>query len=63
MTAGPLPGEIDASRLPSLRNTRRPGKVVPVDIPDDASGFVHRTEYVYLPPAWFAGATPPRCPR
>ncbi|MBL3747930.1 hypothetical protein IQ261_27120, partial [Mycobacteroides abscessus subsp. massiliense] len=32
------------------------------DIPADASGFKHRGEYVYLPPAWFAGETPPRLP-
>jgi len=28
-----------------------------VDIPDTASGFVHREEYVYLPPTWFTGTT------
>lgn len=63
VTAGPLPHEVDASDLPSLRNTRPDtGKVVQVDIPDDASGFNHRSEYLYLPPAWFAGDTPPRLP-
>ena len=30
------------------------GQVVQVDIPDTGSGFNHRTEVVYLPPAWFA---------
>ena len=63
LTAGPLPDEVDASALPSLRNTDpSTGKVVKVDIPDDASGFKHRSEYVYLPPAWFAGDTPPHLP-
>jgi S-formylglutathione hydrolase FrmB len=63
VTAGALPHQIDASELPSLRNTTQDtGKVVEVDIPKDASGFKHRSEYVYLPPAWFAGPTPPKLP-
>lgn len=63
VTAGPLPDQVDATDRPALRGTNpSTGKVVPVDIPDDASGFAHRTEYVYLPPAWFAGATPPTLP-
>jgi S-formylglutathione hydrolase FrmB len=63
LTAGPLPDQVDAKDLAALRNTRPDtGKVVPVDIPDDASGFTHRREYVYLPPAWFSGATPPTLP-
>lgn len=63
LTAGPLPDQIDAGDLPGLRNTRpATGKVIAVDIPDDGSGFAHRREYVYLPPAWFSGATPPTLP-
>jgi len=63
LTAGPLPNEIDAADLPGLRNTvQATGKLVEVDIGSDASGFNHRSEYVYLPPAWFAGPTPPRLP-
>jgi S-formylglutathione hydrolase FrmB len=63
LTAGPLPNEIDAADLPDLRDTvQSTGKLVEVDIPNDASGFKHRSEYVYLPPAWFAGASPPRLP-
>jgi len=34
------------------------GALVPVTIPADASGFKHRTELVYLPPAWFAANAP-----
>lgn len=61
--AGPLPNQIAQSDLPGLRNTTQSrGRVVPVDVPDDVSGFAHRTEYVYLPPAWFAGPTPPVLP-
>ena len=38
------------------------GTVVPVSIPDPASGFKHRGELVYLPPAWYATDPPPRLP-
>ena len=63
LTAGPLPDQIDAADLAGLRNsTPTTGKLVKVDIPDTASGFKHRSEFVYLPPAWFAGPTPPRLP-
>jgi S-formylglutathione hydrolase FrmB len=63
VTAGPLPDQIDAGDLPGLRNsTPSTGKLVKVDIPDTASGFKHRSEFVYLPPAWFAGGTPPQLP-
>ncbi|WP_201274423.1 alpha/beta hydrolase family protein [Mycolicibacterium sp. CH28] len=63
LTAGPLPNQVDAADLPALRNTvQTSGKLVEVDIGSDASGFKHRSEYVYLPPAWFAGETPPRLP-
>ena len=63
LTAGPLPDQVDVEALPSLRNTEpETGKLVEVSIPDAASGFKHRSEYVYLPPRWFAGATPPRLP-
>ena len=63
LTAGPLPDQIDASQLAGLRNTTpSTGKLVKVSVPDEASGFKHRNEYVYLPPAWFAGNSPPRLP-
>ena len=55
VSAGPLPNEIDISELAGLRNSNPDtGKIVDVDIPGDVSGFKHRGEYVYLPPAWFA---------
>jgi S-formylglutathione hydrolase FrmB len=63
LTSGPLPDQTDISALDGLRNTHpETGKLVAVDIPDDASGFKHRREYVYLPPIWFAGTAPPRLP-
>ncbi|WP_163806037.1 alpha/beta hydrolase [Mycolicibacterium anyangense] len=63
LTAGPLPNQIDAAELPGLRNTvQTSGKLVEIDTGSQASGFAHRNEYVYLPPAWFAGPTPPKLP-
>jgi len=38
------------------------GTVVAVTIPGDESGFAHRTELVYLPPAWFRSSPPPTLP-
>ncbi len=63
VTAGPLPDQIDAKDLSQLRNTHQnAGKLVGIDIPRGVGNFSHRREYVYLPPAWFAGAMPPRLP-
>jgi S-formylglutathione hydrolase FrmB len=38
------------------------GTVTPVNIPAAASGFRHRGELVYLPPAWYATDPPPPLP-
>lgn len=56
---------IDESQLSTLQHTgERPtsGVVVRVNTPSTASGFTHRTEVVYLPPAWFATNPPPQLP-
>jgi S-formylglutathione hydrolase FrmB len=61
LTAGPLPDEMDPAAVDNRRqrhDTSGHGAVVGVDIPSRASGFRHRRELVYLPPAWFA-TTPP----
>lgn len=60
LTAGPLPDETDLATVQGMRGKGAPahGALVPVDIPQDASGFKHRTELVYLPPAWFAAGAP-----
>jgi S-formylglutathione hydrolase FrmB len=58
LTAGPLPDETDMATVTAMRqhgSVPSHGAVVPVTIPSGASNFTHRTEYVYLPPAWFAG--------
>ncbi|MEV6772506.1 alpha/beta hydrolase-fold protein [Nocardia sp. NPDC051030] len=63
LTAEPLPHQTSLASLDGLRNTNvGPGRIVPVDIPESGSHFKHRTEYVYLPPAWFAGDKPPALP-
>ncbi|MFF2553284.1 alpha/beta hydrolase [Nocardia sp. NPDC058058] len=63
LTAEPLPHQTSLASLASLRNTNvGSGRIVPVDIPESGSHFKHREEYVYLPPAWFAGDKPPALP-
>ncbi|WKG01143.1 alpha/beta hydrolase family protein [Mycolicibacterium sp. HK-90] len=65
ITAGPLPDQTDQVTVAALqRQGTIParGSVVPVEIPNTASGFRHRGEYVYLPPAWFAANPPPQLP-
>ncbi|MEU9806853.1 alpha/beta hydrolase-fold protein [Mycobacterium sp. NPDC050853] len=64
VTAGPLPDQVDLATAQDLRGkgARATGAVVPVQIPTDISGFHHRTEYVYLPPVWFARPDPPKLP-
>lgn len=64
-TGSQPPQWIDQSALAAMqRNGARPtrGTVVWMTSPDDASGFNHRTELVYLPPAWFDSNPPPRLP-
>lgn len=65
LTAGPLPDQTDQVTVMSLqRNHEIPAKgtVVEVQISDSASGFKHRSELVYLPPAWYATNPPPPMP-
>ncbi|MCV7251012.1 esterase family protein [Mycobacterium hackensackense] len=65
VTGAHLPNEVDEATVQDmLRRGERPtaGIVVSVKIPDDASGFRHRDELVYLPPAWFASNPPPALP-
>ncbi len=65
LTAGPLPDETDMATVTAMQQNHTVpthGAVVPVTIPSDASHFKHRTELVYLPPAWFASNPPPKLP-
>ncbi|MBX7434317.1 esterase family protein [Mycobacterium sp. Y57] len=65
VTAGPLPDQTDQVTIAAMqkRHVLPPrGSVIAVDIPDTASGFAHRREYVYLPPAWYESGPPPALP-
>ncbi len=66
LTAGPLPDQTDAVTVAVMQQRHvipAKGTVVPVDISDAASGFKHRGELVYLPPAWYATNPRPHCRR
>ncbi|GAA2806539.1 alpha/beta hydrolase [Kribbella solani] len=58
-THTPLPGVTSISSIkhqpPTDGKILAEGKLVAVTIPSTHSGFPHREEYVYLPPAWFRG--------
>ncbi|MBI3213495.1 MAG: alpha/beta fold hydrolase [Mycobacterium sp.] len=61
----PLAGQTDVTDLSGLQHDRGKkagGTIVSVSVPADASGFAHRDELVYLPPAWFASDPPPQLP-
>jgi S-formylglutathione hydrolase FrmB len=65
LTAGPLPDQTDEVTVMAMQQERKmpqKGTVVPVDISDAASGFRHRGELVYLPPAWYATNPAPKLP-
>ena len=61
----PLPGQTDEHSVDALRDpggSLEQGKIVTITVPDGGSGFKHRDELVYLPPAWFASDPPPTLP-
>jgi S-formylglutathione hydrolase FrmB len=65
LTAGPLPDQTDQTTVVAMQKAHQipaKGTVVPVTIGSDASGFKHRSELVYLPPAWYATNPPPALP-
>jgi S-formylglutathione hydrolase FrmB len=65
LTAGPLPDQTDQTTVVAMQKARQipaKGTVVPVTISATASGFKHRGELVYLPPAWYASDPPPKLP-
>jgi S-formylglutathione hydrolase FrmB len=65
LIAGPLPDQGDRSTVAALQRAGVPptrGVVVPVTISATASKFEHRSELVYLPPAYFTSVPPPPLP-
>ena len=60
--AEPLAGGGLPARGPGTASPSGPGQVVAVSIPAATSGFTARQQYVYLPPAWFAGPSPQPLP-
>ena len=64
-TSAPLPDETQPAAVIAMRQARQippNGTVIPVKIGWAASGFRHRDEYVYLPPAWFGSDPAPKLP-
>ena len=56
-TSSPLPNQADRATIDAMQRRRvvpTAGVAVTVQIPDDHSHFKHRSELVYLPPAWFS---------
>ena len=69
LTSGPLPDQTSraavtaqAAQVQAHHVLLARGSVVPVTISAAASGFKHRGELVYLPPAWSATSPPPKLP-
>ena len=65
LTGGALPDQVAPSVVASMRRNHSVpsrGTVVAIDTAATASGFAHRREYVYLPPAWYASDPPPTLP-
>ena len=65
LTSAPLPDQTDHRTLSAMQHggtLPTKGSVVSVEVDSTASGFRHRDELVYLPPAWFASTPPPPLP-
>jgi S-formylglutathione hydrolase FrmB len=65
LSAGPLPDQTDQATVMAMRTAHTipaKGTVLPVSVGSTPSGFKHRGEFVYLPPAWYASDPPPALP-
>jgi S-formylglutathione hydrolase FrmB len=65
LTDAKLPNQTDLHVVQAMQRTGAMpdrGVVVAVTTSSAASGFKHRGEWVYLPPAWFSSNRPPRLP-
>ena len=65
VSGGPPPNQADLATVQAMAGNGivpREGRIIPVKISSEASGFRHRGELVYLPPAWFRSVPPPPLP-
>jgi S-formylglutathione hydrolase FrmB len=65
VTGGPPPNQADLATVKAMASNGivpYEGRIVPVTTGAEASGFKHRGELVYLPPAWFRSVPPPALP-
>lgn len=65
LTGGRLPGQVTWPEISAMQRRAgglRGGALLPVTISAEKSGFPHRPELVYLPPAWFTSTPPPALP-
>jgi S-formylglutathione hydrolase FrmB len=64
LTCHPVPGQTDESAVAAMqRHGEKPAQGTIVSVtPDNLSGFQHRSEFVYLPPAWYSSNPDPRLP-
>ncbi|WP_194899079.1 alpha/beta hydrolase [Catenulispora pinisilvae] len=62
LTDQALPQQVSLAQLGTIHGNTKTGRIVEVQVPDTASGFQHRSEYVYLPPAWFRSTHRPKLP-
>ncbi len=65
VNSAPVPNQTRPETVAAMQKARQiphKGSVVQVETGSAASGFKHRDEYVYLPPAWFASNPAPRLP-
>ena len=58
----PFGNQVTVTAMQQRHQIPAKGTVVPVQIGDGASGFKHRGELVYLPPAWYATNPAPKLP-
>jgi S-formylglutathione hydrolase FrmB len=65
LTGGALPDQVEQDTVSTMHQNHTiplQGTVIPVNIPNGASKFKHRAEFVYLPPAWYSTNPPPTLP-
>ncbi|MFD8593898.1 alpha/beta hydrolase [Kitasatospora sp. NPDC059646] len=62
LAGAPVPQQMSLDQALVTVGKATEGRVVAVDIPAVPSGFQHRQELVYLPPAWFRTKVRPQLP-